>query len=85
MCCGPIFFDVSLNQIYANYRLTTRHGQLDLGFVELFEGLNDKELGIFPNQEFHIELQQDAKPFHVKLFEVDRTSRARLNERAARD
>lgn len=33
---------------------------------ELFEGLNDKELGIFPNQTFHIDLQQGATPYHVK-------------------
>lgn len=32
----------------------------------LFEGLADRELGIFPNREYQIELIDGAKPFHIK-------------------
>ena len=32
----------------------------------LFEGLNNKQLGIFPNRKYHIDLMLGAKPFHIK-------------------
>ena len=32
----------------------------------LFEGLNDRELGIFPDREYHIDLMLGAKPFHIR-------------------
>lgn len=35
-------------------------------FEALFEGLNNRELGIFPNREYKIELIDGAKPFHIK-------------------
>ena len=32
----------------------------------LFAGLNDRQLGIFPNREYHIDLMLGAKAFHIK-------------------
>ena len=32
----------------------------------LFSGLDDRQLGIFPNREYHIDLLPNAKPFHIK-------------------
>eukprot|EP00536_Pseudo-nitzschia_multiseries_P010528 jgi/Psemu1/26209/gm1.26209_g len=50
----------AVQQAYADgtykYEKTDLHKLILLENEELFEGLNDKELGIFPNQEFHIDL-----------------------------
>ena len=35
-------------------------------FPTLFEGLNNRQLGIFPNKEYHIDLMLCAKPYHIK-------------------
>ena len=32
----------------------------------LFAGLNDRQLGIFPNREYHIDLNLGAKAYHIK-------------------
>ena len=32
----------------------------------LFKGLNNRQLGIFPNRKYHIDLQLGAKAFHIK-------------------
>ena len=32
----------------------------------LFQGLNDRQLGIFLNRKYHIDLMLGAKPFHIK-------------------
>ena len=34
--------------------------------LESLEGLNDKELGMFPNRECHIDLMLGVKPHHIK-------------------
>ena len=47
---------------------TTKKALLDIlkKHSVLFAGLNNRQLGIFPNRKYHIELQQDAKAFHIK-------------------
>ena len=32
----------------------------------LFQGLNNRQLGIFPNRKYHIDLQLGAKAYHIK-------------------
>ena len=34
--------------------------------IQPFEGLDNKQLGIFPNQEHHIDLNQGAKACHIE-------------------